>query len=569
MYSYRDDYLDLDPTYKDRFGRPLLRMTIDFHDNELQDCGLPHRQARRDRQGDGRAKQIDKKPRKGPYDVTKYQTTHSTAAPSWAPIRKTSALNRYLQSWDVPNLFVTGASAFPQNAGYNPTGTVGALAYWAATAIRKQYLKNPGPLVACVGADLQRSLCRAASPAATRAARRSRAAAPISKTSPQIERGRYLATAADCVACHTVPTAASRSPAAGRSRRRSASSCRPTSRPTARPASAPGATTQFDKAVRKGIRRDGGRLYPAMPYPSYTKMSREDVMAIRAYLSTVPAGAQSGASPTRCRSRSIFAPRCASGTGSISSQASSSLTRANRRNGIAAPILVQGPGHCGACHTPKNLLGGDEDSEYLAGRRACRAGSRPTSPMTACTGSAAGRQTTSRAYLKTGHNPHHRRHRPDGGGDRAQLSSQSKTADLEAIATYLKSLPGQDNERGGRCQGRSVMVAGGAIYRDQCSACHGLDGKGVPRLFPSLADSAMVRSKDPTTLVRIVLRGARSVATKDEPTAPGMPSFGWKLDDAQVAAVVSYVRNAWKPAAAPVSKDKVERIRKDVQARVE
>ncbi len=79
----------------------------------------------------------------------------------------------------------------------------------------------------------------------------------------------------------------------------------------------------------------------------------------------------------------------------------------------------------------------------------------------------------------------------------------------------------------------------------------------------------MVRSTDPTTLIRIVLRGARSVATEEEPTAPGMPSFGWPLDDAQVAAVVSYVRNAWKPAAAPVSKDKVERIRKDVQARVE
>jgi gluconate 2-dehydrogenase alpha chain len=60
---------------------------------------------------------------------------------------KTSALNRYLQSWDVPNLFVLGASAFPQNAGYNPTATVAALAFWAAAAIRNQYLKNPGPLV--------------------------------------------------------------------------------------------------------------------------------------------------------------------------------------------------------------------------------------------------------------------------------------------------------------------------------------------------------------------------------------------------------------------------------------
>ena len=89
----------------------------------------------------------EKMPRKGPYDVTKYQTTHLNGGAIMGTDPKTSALNRYLQSWDISNLFVMGASAFPQNAGYNPTGTVGALAYWSAAAIRSQYLKNPGPLV--------------------------------------------------------------------------------------------------------------------------------------------------------------------------------------------------------------------------------------------------------------------------------------------------------------------------------------------------------------------------------------------------------------------------------------
>jgi mono/diheme cytochrome c family protein len=89
------------------------------------------------------------------------------------------------------------------------------------------------------------------------------------------------------------------------------------------------------------------------------------------------------------------------------------------------------------------------------------------------------------------------------------------------------------------------MVAGGAIYRDQCSACDGLQGKGVPALFPLLAESTLVRSGDPTALVRIVLRGARSVATDSEPTARGMPSYAWQLDDTQVPAVLTYVRNAW------------------------
>ena len=146
MYSYRDVYLDLDPTYKDRFGRPLMRMTIDFHDNELKAAAYLTDKYAEIVKAMG-AKIVEKEPRKGPYDVTKYQTTHLNGGAIMGADPKTSALNRYLQSWDVPNLFVMGASAFPQNAGYNPTGTVGALAFWAAKAIREQYLKKPGPLV--------------------------------------------------------------------------------------------------------------------------------------------------------------------------------------------------------------------------------------------------------------------------------------------------------------------------------------------------------------------------------------------------------------------------------------
>jgi gluconate 2-dehydrogenase alpha chain len=146
MYSYRDVYLDLDPTYKDRFGRPLLRITIDFHDNELKMSAFLTDKYAEILQKMG-AKQIVKKPRKGPYDVTQYQTSHLNGGAIMGDNPGNSALNKYLQSWDVPNLFVQGATAYPQNAGYNPTGTVGALAYWSANAIRSQYLKNPGPLV--------------------------------------------------------------------------------------------------------------------------------------------------------------------------------------------------------------------------------------------------------------------------------------------------------------------------------------------------------------------------------------------------------------------------------------
>ena len=144
--SYRDVYLDLDPTYKDRFGRPLVRLTIDFHDNELKMSAFLTDKYAEILQQMG-AKEVVKQPRKGPYDVTDYQTSHLCGGAIMGDNPGNSALNRYLQSWDVPNLFVQGATAFPQNAGYNPTGTVGALAFWSAVAIRSQYLKNPGPLV--------------------------------------------------------------------------------------------------------------------------------------------------------------------------------------------------------------------------------------------------------------------------------------------------------------------------------------------------------------------------------------------------------------------------------------
>lgn len=143
--SYRTNYLDLDPTYRDAYGQPLLRMTFDFHENEykMSDylAGKTHEIAR----AIGPDK-IDLNRRTGPYSVVPYQTTHNTGGAIMGKGPATSAVNKYSQSWDVPNLFVVGASAFPQNAGYNPSGTMGALAYFCAEAIKSRYLKQPGPL---------------------------------------------------------------------------------------------------------------------------------------------------------------------------------------------------------------------------------------------------------------------------------------------------------------------------------------------------------------------------------------------------------------------------------------
>ena len=126
-------------------------------------------------------------------------------------------------------------------------------------------------------------------------------------------------------------------------------------------------------------------------------------------------------------------------------------------------------------------------------------------------------------------------------------------ADLKAIATYLKDLPGQTTSPPAPVSPSSpAMTAGGAIYVDECSACHGADGKGVPYLFPSLVASPNVRSADPTSLLRVLLEGARSVATAGEPTSPGMQSFAWKFSDDEAAAVLTYIRNAWGSSAPAV-----------------
>jgi gluconate 2-dehydrogenase alpha chain len=146
-YAHRENYLDLDPTYKDALGRPLVRMTYNFHDNDkkmaLYIAGVLDKLATAMNPTiKGRASS-----RTGDYNVVPYQSTHNTGGTMTGSDPQSSAVNRYCQAWGADNLFVMGASLFPQNASYNPTGLVGALAYYAAEAITTKYLKSPGPLV--------------------------------------------------------------------------------------------------------------------------------------------------------------------------------------------------------------------------------------------------------------------------------------------------------------------------------------------------------------------------------------------------------------------------------------
>lgn len=148
VMPYRDAYLDLDPTYRDAYGLPLVRMTFDWHDNEFAMLGHMGNRMEEVAKAMNPEKYFVNVRKKGShYDTRIYQSTHTTGGAIMGTSPKNSVVNKYLQSWDVSNVFVTGASAFPQNMGYNPTGIVAALAYHSVKAIREQYLKNAGPLV--------------------------------------------------------------------------------------------------------------------------------------------------------------------------------------------------------------------------------------------------------------------------------------------------------------------------------------------------------------------------------------------------------------------------------------
>jgi mono/diheme cytochrome c family protein len=393
-------------------------------------------------------------------------------------------------------------------------------------------------------------------------------AGPSQSADPQdfaaVERGRYLANAADCASCHTIPGDAH--PFSGG---------RPIDTPfgvLAAPNITPDRETgigswtddQFDAAVRQGRRRNGARLYPAMLFPYYTRMSREDVNDIRAYLDTIEPVRNAVQVnrlpfPLNLRASMIVWDALYFKPGEFYEDPS------NSKEWNRGAYLAQGPAHCGACHTPKTFLGGDKPSDALRGG-ALQGWTAPdiTSGQGALRDWSADDITE---YLETGHN----RNTAAAGlmGEVVDLSTSKMTAeDVRAIAIYLKDVAGQALENNTSAD-KDVVTAGAAIYQDLCSACHASDGKGSPNLFPNLSEAATVSASDPATVLRVILQGAQSVATDHEPTGPAMPSFGWQLNDAQVAAIATYVRDQFGNKASPVGESDVRKARAALAAQTE
>jgi mono/diheme cytochrome c family protein len=373
-----------------------------------------------------------------------------------------------------------------------------------------------------------------------------------------IERGRYLTTVADCVACHTDPES-NQLFAGGRPIETPFGKViSPNITPDLETGIGTWTDAQFDAAVRRGRDNEGARLYPAMPFPYYTRMISEDVRAIRAYLRTIPPvhhSVEPNQLPFPFDIRAGMALWDA-----LYFEAGAFKPDPNKpAQWNRGAYLVLGPGHCGACHTPKNVLGADQKQQALQGN-AIQGWFAPNITDDLALG--LGRWSTADVvtYLKNGHN------RLAGASgpmaeEVADSSSRMNDADLEAIAVYLKDQHGGTASNKALAASDPQMVAGGAIYRDLCSACHAPDGSGVDYLVPNLAQSSSVSSREPTSLLRVVIHGAQTVATQKEPTAPAMPAFGWQLTDAQIAAVTTFVRNSWGHAAPALSASDVHKIR--------
>ncbi len=382
-----------------------------------------------------------------------------------------------------------------------------------------------------------------------------------------VEKGRYLTVAADCAACHKKP--GSGQPFAGG---------RPIETPFGTVLSANitpdletgiGAWTdqEFRRALRRGIGKGGVHLYPAMPYVYYSKMTDEDISAIRAYLSTVqpvhnPVVSNKLPFPFNIRASLWFwnlLYRPEPGWSPVAGKSA----EWNR-----GAYLVEGPMHCGACHTPKTFLGGDSDGRRFQGF-SIQGWHAPniTNDKQLGLGTWSGDEIAQ--YLKTGHNKVASASGPMG--EEVELSSSRMSdGDLKAIAVYLKDQSAPETPPAQALEASDpVMKAGHAIYRDQCAACHGIDGAGVPSLFPALRAAPSVRAADPLSLIRVVVDGAKSAATDGAPTGPGMPSYAWQLNDKQMAAVLTYVRNSWGNAAEAVSEGAVRSARSSLVTRAD
>jgi mono/diheme cytochrome c family protein len=386
----------------------------------------------------------------------------------------------------------------------------------------------------------------------------------------EIERGRYLAQAGDCAACHT---AEGGQPFAGGRAVPTPFGVIYSTNITPDPSTGIGNWTSDDfyRAMHEGIAPGGEHLYPAFPYPWYTKLTRADVDAIRSYLATLaPVHEQNRPTelPWPFSVREVMSAWNAlyfkQGTFQSNPQKSAEWN--------LGAYLVEGLGHCGACHSPKNFAGAPKRDKAFQG------GYGENWYATSLGGDlhdGLGQWSTDDIvqYLKTGVNK-----RAAAFGPMSEVVHDSTQhldeKDLHAMAVYLKDLPPHESPAnatsasaaGGNTTDADRVARGHGLYIDDCAGCHMENGEGIAGVFPPLKGNNVVQSKDPETVVHVILSGAKTAVTRQDPTGLAMPAFDWKLSNEQVADLVTYLRSAWGNHGDPLDAGKVADTRRTLVA---
>ena len=390
------------------------------------------------------------------------------------------------------------------------------------------------------------------------------ASVAVADTRAQVDKGRYLARAGNCMACHTAR--GGQQYAGGRA---IATPFGAIYSPNVTPDAATGigswSADDFWRALHNGKSKDGSFLYPAFPYPNYTKMVRADADALYAYFRTIapvrqPNREHTLAFPYNQRWLLAFWRALYFTPGEFQPQAGQSAEW-NR-----GAYLVQGLGHCSACHSARSALGGTLAQQGLGG--ALMPGALWYAPaLSSDPVSGLGDWPVAQlaSLLKTGVSERGAAIGPMAEVVGASLQHVSDT-DVTAMATYLKTLPATPAPAPAAAAGNAgdpdtVLRLGAQLYEQNCAACHGASGQGAPPAYPALAGKQALALGEATNPIRIVLNGGYPPGTAGNPRPYGMPPFGAALTDSEVAAVVSYVRAGWGNGGQLVSPLDVSRLR--------
>ncbi len=392
-----------------------------------------------------------------------------------------------------------------------------------------------------------------------------------------VERGRYLALASDCSACHSVKGSA---PFTGGLAIASPIGTIYSTNITPDPDTGIGrySLNDFDRAVRHGIGPGNITLYPAMPYPSYAHLTDADIASLYAYFTheVQPVKSQrhqNGISwPLSMRWplalwRKVFAPN--------PDVVAFDPSRYHDATVARGAYLVEGPGHCGSCHTPRSITLqekalDDSNDVYLSGNAVIDGWTAVNLRGDPADGLGAWSKDDIASTLRTARNTTHAVVGSPMNDVVVHSTQYLNDADLAAIAAYLKTLPASAHPASSFAADPATASAlaagreadrGAQLYDDNCSACHHTDGKGATQVIPALAGNSSVLASDPTTVVRLILQGSQLPAVPAAPSALGMPGFGWRLSDEEVAQLGTFIRQSWGNHAALITVAQVHEVR--------